>query len=199
MVRSSRRTGVELRPWIPAPIAFDEPGRACAIGVLLGTYVKTPDEQTEDLMNMIAEATGSGRADRSVAEGVWMTWHMVRKMKSAGMTIGGHTVNHPVLSRMSLQAQWQEISECSRRFAEQLDQPMLYFSYPIGRNGAFNDDTRACLRQAGVRYAFSYFGGYGRFEEWDDHNIRRIAVESNVSIDLFRSMVIFPDIFCRPG
>ena len=39
-----------------------------------------------------------------------MTWDMVREMQAAGMTIGGHTVNHPSCSRPSPEGQREEIA-----------------------------------------------------------------------------------------
>ena len=175
MVRTSCRTGIELKPWIPEPIIFDEPDRSCAVGILLNAYASMPYEFTPAFLNTIADVTESGRCDRSKSQGIWMTWDMVREMESAGMTIGGHTVNHPVLSRMPCEEQWHEISGCTRRIAEELDEPMLYFSYPMGRPHAFNGETRDCLRRAGVRYAFTYYGGFRPFEEWDDYDIRARA------------------------
>jgi peptidoglycan/xylan/chitin deacetylase (PgdA/CDA1 family) len=113
------------------------------------------------------------------------------------MSIGGHTINHPILAQMLPEQQWQEISGCGERFKEELGEPMLYFSYPVGGLGSFNDDTRACLEKAGVRYAFSYYGGFRRFDEWDKYDIRRIAVESYIGTDWFRAIVTLPQFFGR--
>jgi peptidoglycan/xylan/chitin deacetylase (PgdA/CDA1 family) len=122
---------------------------------------------------------------------------MIREMRKTGMAIGGHTVNHSILAQMSREQQCLEIERCGQRFAEELNEPMRYFSYPVGGLRAFNDDTRSCLRESGVQFAFSYYGGYRRFQDWDDYDIRRIAVESDTSSDLFRAMTTVPQVFCR--
>jgi peptidoglycan/xylan/chitin deacetylase (PgdA/CDA1 family) len=154
-----------------------------------------PAEATAAYLDDIADASGTGRYDSQEGGHLWMTWDMLREMKAGGMTIGGHTVNHPVLARAPRQAQRQEIEECSRRLATELGEPMRCFSYPVGGAGAFDAVTRACLREVGVQYAFSYYAGYRRFEDWDDYDIRRVPVESNQTSDRFRSVVVSPRLF----
>ena len=123
---------------------------------------------------------------------------MVREMRRTGMCIGGHTVNHPMLARMSPEQQRQEIAGCGERLREELGEPMLAFSYPVGGLGSFDARTRGCLERAGVRHAFSYYGGFRQFDNWDDYDIRRIAVESYICADWFRALVTLPQWFSRP-
>ena len=111
------------------------------------------------------------------------------------MDIGGHTVNHAILSGLGANQQWEEISGCGRRLTEELGEPMRFFSYPNGRPRDFNEDTRVCLQKAGVRYAFSYYGGVRSPDDWDDYDIRRIAVESYVSQEYFRCILTLPQAF----
>ncbi|MFO0891132.1 MAG: polysaccharide deacetylase family protein [Isosphaeraceae bacterium] len=197
MIRTSDRAGIDVRPWIPEPVAFDGPDRAGAIRTLLRAYFRTPSKCSEGFLDVVGESTGTGRCPRSMASETWMTWDMVREMRSAGMTIGGHTVTHPVLARMPREGQWREISRCGERLAAELGQPMLDFSYPVGRDGAFNDETRQCLRLANVRHAFTFHGGFRQFEDWDDYDIPRVPVESNINLDRFRAMLSLPMVFSR--
>ena len=64
--------------------------------------------------------------------------------------------------------------------------------------GDFDDGAHGGLRAAGVRFAFSYYGGIRAFDDWDDYDIRRIAVEPYVADDLFRAVVSLPRFFSRP-
>jgi peptidoglycan/xylan/chitin deacetylase (PgdA/CDA1 family) len=96
---------------------------------------------------------------------------------------------------MSEDEQRDEIMGCGRRLEAQLGEPMLYFSYPVGGLGSFNQATRNCLRQAGVRYAFSYYGGFRSFNDWDDYDIRRVPVETDLSFAQFRRIVSMPQLF----
>jgi peptidoglycan/xylan/chitin deacetylase (PgdA/CDA1 family) len=198
MVRSSSRDSVNGAPWFSSPVTFDEPHRKVAIRTLLRVYKTIPTESTDAYLDFLGTATGSGRWTSADSSGIWMSWDMVREMRAAGMCIGGHTVNHPILARMPREQQWKEIDECGQRLAEELGEPMRSFSYPVGNTSTFNADTRLCLSRAGVRFAFSYYGGFRQFDQWDDYDIRRIAVESYMSRDLFCATVSFPQLFARP-
>lgn len=125
----------------------------------------------------------------------WMNWDMLREMRAAGMTIAGHTVTHPVLAQASVQRQRNEILGCGSRLAEELHEPMRYFSYPVGGPSSFSSVTQNCLREAGVRYAFSYYGGFCRFDKWNNYDVRRVAIDPYLTTDWFRSIVTLPQVF----
>jgi peptidoglycan/xylan/chitin deacetylase (PgdA/CDA1 family) len=194
MVRTSKRSAVDLRPFLPVPLTFDEPEREEVVRAVLRAYKKLPDDRTGPFMQAIAEATGTGRApsDLHDVRSAWMTWDMLRAMHAAGMTIGGHTVNHPVLSRLSRAQQLDEIVNCERRLREELAVAMHSFAYPVGTRESFNADSRVCLRERGVLTAFSYYGGIRRLSEWDDYDIRRIAIDQTTEFDQFRAAVMCP-------
>ena len=69
---------------------------------------------------------------------------------------------------------------------------MRYFSYPVGGPNSFDFVTQKCLREAGVRYAFSYYGGFRRFRDWNNYDVRRVAVETYLTPEWFRSIVTLP-------
>ncbi len=198
MVRRSPRQAIEVPPWITSPVYLDNPEREAAIRTFLRAYKAMPADANENYMHALGTAAGTGRCASAEGQSHWMTWDMVREMRRAGMEIGGHTVDHPILPKLPRDQQLHQIVECGRRIAAELGEPMRYFSYPVGNPRAFNEDTRACLREAGVQYAFSYYGGYRRFSDWDDLDIRRIAVETDVDRDTFRALVKLPQVFARP-
>lgn len=198
MVRMSPKTALELPQWLPQPVTFDAPDREQAVRALLRKYKALAPADTRPFLEAVAVATGTGRYVGHNGEPMWMTWDMLREMKRAGMTIGGHTVNHPVLANMPAEAQRCEIVECGRRLLDELGEPMRYFSYPVGGVRAFNDDTRECLRECGVEYAFSYYGGYRRTDDWDNYDIRRVPIETCMTRDWFRAIVQLPRLFSRP-
>ena len=195
MVRTSRQVQVELPGWVPAPISFDEPDREAAVRTLLRTYKAMPADSTDLYLDAIAEATRSGRCAQDAGTGLWMNWEMLREMRAAGMTVAGHTVTHPVLARISIKRQREEILGGGARLAEEMREPMRYFSYPIGKPGSFDSVTQDCLREAGVRYAFSYYGGFRRFGEWNSYDVRRVPVETHLTAEWFQSIVTVPQFF----
>jgi peptidoglycan/xylan/chitin deacetylase (PgdA/CDA1 family)/CelD/BcsL family acetyltransferase involved in cellulose biosynthesis len=195
MVRLSPRRSLPAGPRFATPVVFDEPHREQAIDFLLRCYKALPGTKTAGFLDYLAEATGAGRCPAGLFADAWLTWDMVRELRAAGMTVGGHTVNHPLLARLTRAEQEAEVAECGRRLHEELGEPMDYFSYPVGSRDAFNFDSRRALLEQGVRFAFSFYGGYCRFDAWDPLNLPRTAVEAYFSPALFRSMVTFPHIF----
>jgi len=194
MVRTSEQDRVGLFSWLPTRVLFDEPDRAGAIQTLLRAYKAMPAESTGRFLDAIAETTRTGRCSADVGISFWMTWDMLREMKAAGMTVAGHSVTHPILARTSIERQREEIVGCGNRLAEEMGEPMQYFSYPVGGTNSFNSVTQECLREAGVRYAFSYYGGFRRFGDWNNFDIRRVAVETYLTPEWFQSIVTLPQL-----
>lgn len=194
MVRTSDRSTLSIPAFLPATVQVDEPGRERAVLILLRACFALPSGQISTFLEAVAEATGTSRPPLQVADGgrLWMTWGMIREMHSAGMSIGGHTVSHPVLSQLSRDEQRAEIAGCERRIREELHIPMRTFAYPFGLQGSFNLDSRECLRELSVTTAFSYYGGFRRLSAWDYYDIPRIAVEQNLAFEEFRANVMFP-------
>ena len=191
MVRTSTRSTVAL-PTAPPAVPFDEPDRERAIRALRQRFRALPGGVADRFLDALGEAAGTGRFAPANPDRLWMTWDMLREMRDGGMTIGGHTISHPLLSQLSRDEQWKEIAGCGRRLAEELGEPMSVFSYPFGKPGSFNADTRACLRDAGVRTAFTYHGGFGRLDDWDDHAVPRSAIEQDTTFREFRAEVMAP-------
>lgn len=190
VVRHSRHRAVHLPDFLDERVIFDEPHRERAIRRLLRAYKTMPSARAPAYLDALAAALGSGAVP--VPEDLWMTWDMLREMLAGGMTIGGHTVHHPILARMPRSEQAREIGACRTRLADELGIAMHAFAYPVGNRDSFNEDTRACLREAGVRTAFSYYGGFRTLRTWDDFDIPRLAVEQDTTFEEFRACVMFP-------
>jgi glycosyltransferase involved in cell wall biosynthesis/peptidoglycan/xylan/chitin deacetylase (PgdA/CDA1 family) len=197
MVRNSPKRGFTGGHPLPEPLIFDEPHRDAAVAVVLKHYKQLRPGASEVFLDHVAEATGTGRGDRRDAIGMWMTWDMARQMRDAGMVLGGHTVNHPVLARLTPESQRQEVEGCRARLAAELSQPMDWFSYPVGERGSFDAVTRNALQQAGVRAAFSFYGGFQRIQGWDPFDVPRSAVMATMTRAQVRALPVLPQVFAR--
>jgi peptidoglycan/xylan/chitin deacetylase (PgdA/CDA1 family) len=82
----------------------------------------------------------------NVGKPEFVTWDQVRELAAAGIEMGGHTVNHPDLSKLDANRQAFELTESQRVLAEQSGRPVRFFAYPSGR---YNDRTLALAKQAG--------------------------------------------------
>ena len=88
-----------------------------------------------------------------------LTWDEVRLMSANGITFGGHTVNHPFLSRLTSDGIRWEVSECKRRIEDELQLPADYFAYPNGREEDFGLSNKALIQEAGYRAAVTTIWG----------------------------------------
>lgn len=155
--------------------------REGVINTLGATYRSLAPGRGETFLDMLGEATGVGRAGPGPAQDLWMTWDMVRAMRDGGMTFGGHTQSHCELSRLSRDDQAREISGCKQRIEQELGGTMRTFSYPFGEPYVFNADTRSCLAAAGVEWAYSYYGGYQSSRAVDRFDLKRFAIERDMT------------------
>lgn len=200
MLSGSRKASIPRADWLPEPILLDSfAARKRGLRRLNALYTQTALPDRGALLDRVAEATGAGRCAPEAARDLWMTWDMVRDLHRRGMHIGGHTVHHVELSRFKREEQAEEITTSKRRIEEETGAPVRVFSYPFGWPTAFNDDTRICLRDAGISFAYSYYGGHQRAGAWDDHDLRRVAIEADLSPHLFTAMGTVPSWFARPS
>ncbi|MEZ6064886.1 MAG: polysaccharide deacetylase family protein [Planctomycetaceae bacterium] len=195
MVRSSVRSRLQSTRWTNRVIEFDEPIREQAIYTLLSIYKQLPHEETDCFLDEIARLTGSDRCPKALDEPVWMSWEMVREMRRAGMAIGGHTVTHPILSRLPEARQRWEVAECKRRIEAELGEPIDAFSYPVGSLDSFDEATRRALDAAGYRWSFSFFGGFTRGAPQDPLTIPRMAVDHALTSERFTALLTWPQLF----
>jgi peptidoglycan/xylan/chitin deacetylase (PgdA/CDA1 family) len=90
-----------------------------------------------------------------------LTWDQLREMHRMGMTIGAHTVTHPILPSAGPVDAQREIVEARARIQRELDDQVTMFSYPNG--GAERYMTReiaAMVRQAGYDAATTSRNGF---------------------------------------
>jgi peptidoglycan/xylan/chitin deacetylase (PgdA/CDA1 family) len=62
-----------------------------------------------------------------------MTRADVRRLAAAGMTIGAHTVTHPILARVDLREAEREMRDSRDELAALTGQDVALFAYPNGR------------------------------------------------------------------
>jgi hypothetical protein len=202
MIRSSDRKSIDVADWLGEQMVIDRPDCDISIRRLLQYYYGLDAIRSTEFLDFLAGATAAGRAPRSLSDGVWMGWDQVREMRADGMSIGAHTVTHPVLARQSPEQQSFEICESKLRLEQELGEPITALSYPVGRRDAFDQATRTALTHHGIEWAFSYYGGFlpraaARRDGVDRLDIPRVAVESDTTFADFRSYVALPQVFSR--
>lgn len=112
-----------------------------------------------------------------------MTSAQIRALHNAGMEIGGHTVNHPILARMENGAARAEIADGKEMLEGIIRAPVRLFAYPNGKPGRdYLPDHVRIVRELGFDAAVSTAHGAARvgsdlyqlprFTPWDRGQLR---------------------------
>ncbi|SRR6266849_3158003 len=73
-----------------------------------------------------------------------LSWEHVAELAQQGFSFGGHSVNHPILTRLPLLEAQLEITQCKAQIEECVGQPVEFFCYPYGR---WNPAIRTTVNQ----------------------------------------------------
>lgn len=160
-------------------------------------YKALADEDPEAFVAAEARRLGRERAGPDACAGVWMTWDMAREMRAAGMSFGGHTIDHPMLARLSPERQDEQVRGCAVRLREELGIAMQAFSYPVGSADAYDATTKAIVRGTGCELAFAFAGGYARPGATDSLAVPRMSIGRQLSTDEVRAATVLPQVFAR--
>jgi peptidoglycan/xylan/chitin deacetylase (PgdA/CDA1 family) len=74
---------------------------------------------------------------------------------SSGIDVGVHTVTHPVLSRLPVAQQAQEVLQAKSELETITGKPMRQFSYPYGKREHWDSNTVEVVQRAGFEYAYT--------------------------------------------
>jgi peptidoglycan/xylan/chitin deacetylase (PgdA/CDA1 family) len=83
----------------------------------------------------------------------------LRQLAAEGMTVGAHTMSHPLLARMSAELAAQEIRECKLSLEAHLQQEVWALAYPFGDEGSAGAREMKMAEGAGYDCAFMNHGG----------------------------------------
>lgn len=92
-----------------------------------------------------------------------LTWSDVRYLSENGVEMGSHTVNHPILTRISLDDVQIELEKSKKVIEGETKLPVSSFAYPNGQRSDFNDAIMKCVRTAGYEIAFTLLPGPTRY------------------------------------
>lgn len=96
-------------------------------------------------------------------QSLMMSSEQVKSLHRAGMEIGAHTVNHPILASLAAHEAEYEIGEGRRRLQAIIDAPIDVFAYPNGRPGQdYGPSHVGMVKSLGFRGAVSTAPGVGQ-------------------------------------
>ena len=106
-----------------------------------------------------------------------VTWGQLKEMSQEGLTVGSHTVTHPILSSLSIDALRNELTESAQAIEKNLGTIPLGLCYPNGRPEDINEIVINEAESAG--YAYGLMGRNTKLSKARNFKIGRLAANKD--------------------
>ncbi len=123
---------------------------------------------------------GSGEFDNLI-----LSWQEIIEMSKNGISFGGHTVTHPVLSRVFGDKLFEEVNKPKMEIQRRLGLPVRAFSYPLGTSEEVVNRVTEVVKDCGYSCACSAIIG-GNHLGSDLFSLKRIGIERSDTMYVFR-------------
>lgn len=110
----------------------------------------------------------------------------LQQLAESGMSIGAHTMSHPVLAQCSEDEALREINQSKAEIERALGQTVWAFAYPFGNPATMGEREVDFAGQAGFECAFVNVGG-GVAEHSKRFELSRTHVTANMSLAEFEA------------
>lgn len=153
----------------------DHASRLNAAAALNDTLKRMRNDDKEKALEKIANDLSVAVPERPPAEYSGFSSREASEMAENGITIGSHTVSHPLMDKINASEQEKEAIDSRRRLEELIGRDVWHFCYP---NGSFDRGARTAVEKAGYRSAVS--SDFGQCMPGDEIDIlRRIPAEAD--------------------
>lgn len=126
--------------------------------------------------------------DADLETGALMTWEEIREIETMGWSVGGHTLTHRRLSRLTRMEQRTEIADCTRLLEDNLGHTIEAFAYPYGSALDYNETSKELVRASG--YSFAVSNRFGpNTPGCDRWALRRMWIDRTDTLDSFCAKV----------
>jgi peptidoglycan/xylan/chitin deacetylase (PgdA/CDA1 family) len=152
--------------------------RLAALASTLSHLKSRPDEEARRTMDALLDTLSV--TDSKAFKNLMLSWDDVHALTGLGFSIGAHTVNHPILSRVSAQRAWTEILGSRTMIETALGHAPSAFAYPNGRAEDYTATVTSMVREAGFTCALTTRFGLNtaatspwqlrRGGPWEDHS-----------------------------
>ncbi len=187
LVRNSTKQTLSLK--LPYPLRVNlAPDREIAIWEVLRHY---KHRENLDGAAFIAHLRSEAACSVPQTGRRFLSWEEAGRMQEAGMTIGSHTISHPVLSQCSATDQQIELTQSKLQIERRLGGRVHSIAYPVGTTSAFTAETETLAARAGYRLAFGFSGGLNMAGDIHNLHLRRLSLASD-SIEARTAIAITP-------
>lgn len=133
------------------------------------------DDAKEDAIVRIASQLGVELPVTPPVEYAAISWDQAREMESEGVTVGSHTVTHPILTSVSDDRLNRELSASRSCLDSMMRRKADLFCYP---NGGYDERVSRAVKAAGYECAVTIEAGLNGLNS-DLLRLRRVHTENN--------------------
>lgn len=148
---------------------------------LVFKYDADPADREQVTDRIFREAGGD---ERALCDQLYLDWNQAEELAQAGIELGGHTVHHVILSRLSPAEQAAEIGGCRRSLEQRLGaRTGRTFAYPFGRAWDFDQHSRRAATECGFELAVDTHCGTNGANA-DRLALKRVPVDDKTPLHL---------------
>jgi peptidoglycan/xylan/chitin deacetylase (PgdA/CDA1 family) len=151
MALKTTRAQTFAAPWGGTVSLAGPAARVRAMERALGWLKRRPDDEMRRSVDRVLDTLGV--TDQRCFKNLMLTWDDVHALAGASFAIGAHTVNHPILSRVTPQRAWTEILGSRSMIESACGRPPLAFAYPNGAPEDYTETVKQLVREAGFTCA----------------------------------------------
>ncbi len=138
-------------PWGKTLDLSTADGRLSALAQTFDHFTRLSDDGMRRQMDRLLETLDA--TDQKGFKNLMLTWDDVHALRGLGFSIGAHTVNHPILSRVPPERAWKEILGSRTMIEAACGAPPRAFAYPNGGAEDFTETVKHLVREAGFTCA----------------------------------------------
>jgi len=155
-LKATKATSLNLRSGITVSLG-GEAERLCAMRLVLQHLKRLHDDERRRMLDQFLETLAV--TDQKWFKNLMLSWDDVHALRGLGFSIGAHTVNHPILSRVSTERAWTEIVGSRTMIESACGALPRAFAYPSGHPGDYTETVTRLVRDAGFKCAVTaHFG-----------------------------------------
>jgi len=119
-----------------------------------------------------------------------LSWDEVKEMNGEGVTLGAHSMTHPILTKVSPEQAKSEILDSKKNIEEKVNQPVTAFCYPGGK---FDRNMISPLEEGGFRCALT---GISRIATLESNPYELERIVGGWTFDVFKAFLFgfYPDL-----
>lgn len=134
-----------------------EPRRIETIKRLLRFLKNFPEAHKRAALNELADYLEVDLSD--MHRDMIMDWDLIRELAKSGLTIGSHTITHPILRNLDSDALRDEIIRSKIMIEEQVGTEVRHFAYPNGTKDDLTPEIVRTVKEAGYHTGLSTIRG----------------------------------------